>query len=86
MSRALKPIEHGTYSGWNLHRERGVPMCDECRTAQADYARRRRKRNPQVRAAETAKSGAHRRAAFRAARWVREHHPDVWTECQKESA
>lgn len=85
MSRALKPIEHGTYSGWNLHRKRGVPVCDECRAAQAEYARRRRARNPRKRAEETAKSQANARATFRAARWVREHHPDVWTECQQEA-
>lgn len=30
---AEKPIDHGTDAGYNAHRRRGVPMCDECRDA-----------------------------------------------------
>jgi hypothetical protein len=35
----------GTYAGWNQHKREGTPVCDECRSAAAGYARKRRHRN-----------------------------------------
>ena len=34
---ALKPIDHGTYSGYNMHRHRGIPPCDACKSANTRY-------------------------------------------------
>jgi len=37
-------IDHGTYPGWQAHGSRGIPMCDDCRDAQARYVRDLRRR------------------------------------------
>lgn len=42
MSRHKEPIEHGTLSGHTKERERGLPICDECRDAFNVYQRNRR--------------------------------------------
>ena len=46
--------------------------CDGCRTANTDYIRERR------RAGLDPGSVAINRATSRAAKWVRDNHPDVW--------
>lgn len=38
-------IAHGTYSGYQMHRKRGEPMCDDCRTAGNEYMREYRRTN-----------------------------------------
>lgn len=32
-------IPHGTYAGYQRHRLYGIPVCDECMTAQRAYKR-----------------------------------------------
>lgn len=36
----------GTLSGYQTHRRLGIPICDLCRKARADYAREWRKKHP----------------------------------------
>lgn len=37
-------IQHGTYAGYQQHKIKGVPACQPCRKAAADYMRTYRKR------------------------------------------
>lgn len=50
MSRALKPINHGTDGGYQAHHKRGVPMCDACSLAKATYMAQYRANRADVRA------------------------------------
>lgn len=38
--RKRQPINHGTRAGAQAHRRRGVPLCDPCREAEREYARK----------------------------------------------
>jgi hypothetical protein len=41
--RTATRVPHGTYAGWNWHQRTGTPTCEDCRAAQSEYMRRRRK-------------------------------------------
>lgn len=40
--RPAEPIEHGTVKGYKQERYRGMPTCQACRDAWAQYHRERR--------------------------------------------
>lgn len=44
----LKPFVHGTHAGYDMHRNRGVPMCDACREARNEYKRQWKKRKSEA--------------------------------------
>ncbi len=64
MARHREPIQHGTPGGYKTHRNRGVPMDDECgcRAANAAYASTWRHRRD---ARRNAREAAYRRLAER---------------------
>ena len=41
VERRPTPIRHGTYAGHRAHQRQGVPMCEPCAKAAAEYQQRR---------------------------------------------
>ena len=41
VERRPPPIRHGTYAGHRAHQRQGVPMCEPCAKAAAEYQQRR---------------------------------------------
>lgn len=68
---------HGKASTYQHHGCR----CDACRAANTAYARRYRKANPQRAARASTRQSM---AGQLAARYVRQHHPKVWRNIQRE--
>lgn len=62
----------GTSAGYQVHRKRSETPCGPCRTAQAEYMRQYRKRNPAKYVDELRRNNAQSRALWRLA----ELHPD----------
>lgn len=48
----LQPVRHGTVGGANAHYRRGIPLCEECRTARNARDRQRRRLRTQLNAAQ----------------------------------
>lgn len=69
----LSAAEHGTYAGYQAHKRRHEPACDECLEAAAEYAKAYREKNPEYRRTNVllnaARAAAHRRVA-------EEHYPE----------
>lgn len=57
--------EHGTYATYQRHMKAGTQPCEECRAANREYARERRRASAHVRRREADLDAARRRA------WVR---------------
>lgn len=74
------PINHGTYAGYQKHNRLGTPPCDDCRDANAAYARQYR--------GETARRSARRNAYARqhVLTQVRLLAPDLYRRLYREAA
>lgn len=66
--------QHGTLSGYQRHLDRGVPVCDACRTARRAYRRENYAQAPDQRVAAIARQRAF---AVLARKHRREYH-DLW--------
>lgn len=74
-----RPVNCGTYGGYQTHRRRGEEPCGACRRAQADYMRARRTR-PEVRNQDAAQSSAYDRAERRLREAHREEFESYYAE------
>jgi hypothetical protein len=74
---ARKPIEHGTYRGYQQHRRRGEETCPPCRAANTAYHQEWRTGQPE----EAKRNAAVRKAArLRALESLARKYPDEYVE------
>lgn len=62
MGLVLQTIEHGTMKGYRAERRAGIPTCDRCRRANAEYTQHLRQTNGSSHKARLAYSRAHNAA------------------------